>query len=71
MRNNFCTIASRKTYNVNGWSGLRKRKLVLRLIGIGMAMSGTVIIIHTVPVFVWYIVLAVLVLIFDFILLNA
>lgn len=35
-----------------------------------MAISGAVIIIHTVPVFVWYIVLIVLILIFAYLMLN-
>jgi len=49
---------------------LRKNNLVLKLIGVIMAIAGAVIIIHTVPVFVWYIVLIVLVLIFAFMMLN-
>lgn len=49
---------------------MRKNNLVLKLIGVIMAIAGAVIIIHTVPVFVWYIVLIVLVLIFAFMMLN-
>jgi len=49
---------------------LRKKNPVIKLIGVIMAIAGAVIIIHTVPVFVWYIVLVVLVLVFAFMMLN-
>ncbi|HYH03114.1 MAG TPA: hypothetical protein VEC37_08445 [Bacillota bacterium] len=50
---------------------MRNNKLVLKLIGVVMAISGAVIVIHTVPVFVWYIVLIALILIFAFLMLNS
>jgi hypothetical protein len=43
---------------------------MLKLIGVAMAISGAVIIIHTVPVFVWYIVLIILILIFAYLMFN-
>jgi len=49
---------------------LRKKNPGIKLIGVIMAIAGAVIIIHTVPVFAWYIVLVLLVLIFVFMMLN-
>ena len=54
----------------NGWSAVRDRKMGYKLFGVIIAIAGAVIVIHTVPVFVWYIALAVLVLIFAFLMLN-
>ena len=71
MRNNFCTNPSGGTYNVNGWSELRERKLVFRLIGVALALSGSVIVIHTVPVFVWYIALIALILLFALVMFSS
>lgn len=48
---------------------MRENNLILRLIGVAMAISGAVIVIHTVPVFVWYIVLVILILIFAYLML--
>lgn len=50
---------------------MRENNLILRLIGVIMAIAGAVMIIHTVPVFVWYIILIVLILVFAFLMLNA
>ncbi|HML38120.1 MAG TPA: hypothetical protein PKA19_11970 [Bacillota bacterium] len=49
---------------------MRDRKMGYKLFGVIIAIAGAVIVIHTVPVFVWYIALAVLVLIFAFLMLN-
>lgn len=71
MRNNFCTIPPGETYNVNGWSAVRNKKMGYKLFGVIIAIAGAVIVIHTVPVFVWYIVLAILVMVFAFFMLNS
>ena len=49
---------------------MREKKLVIKLTGVIMAIAGAVIVIHTVPVFVWYIILAILILAFAFFMLN-
>lgn len=49
---------------------MRENNLILRLIGVAMAISGAVIVIHAVPVFVWYIILIILILIFAYLMLN-
>jgi hypothetical protein len=49
---------------------MREKKLVIKLIGVIMAIGGAVIVIHTVPVFVWYIILVLLILVFAFFMLN-
>lgn len=54
-----------------GWFALREDKLVLKLIGVIMAIAGAVLVIHTVPVFVWYIVLIALILVFALFMLNS
>ncbi|MBR0596528.1 hypothetical protein KCX82_01445 [Clostridiales bacterium BAD-6] len=41
---------------------MRRNKVLLKLLGVIMAIIGAVIIVHTVPVFVWYCLLVVLVL---------
>lgn len=41
---------------------MRNSKLVCKLSGVILAIAGAVIIIHTVPVFLWYVVLIALVL---------
>ena len=45
--------------------------MVYKLFGVIIAIAGAVIVIHTVPVFVWYIVLAILVMVFAFFMLNS
>ncbi|MEL7655556.1 MAG: hypothetical protein AAGU75_06580 [Bacillota bacterium] len=49
---------------------MRENYVIIKLIGVVMAIAGAVMIIHTVPVFVWYIVLIILVLVFAFVMLN-
>ena len=49
----------------------REKKLVLRLIGVALALSGSVIVIHTVPVFVWYIALIALVVLFALVMFSS
>ena len=49
---------------------MREKKLVIKLTGVIMAIGGAVIVIHTVPVFVWYIILVLLILVFAFFMLN-
>lgn len=50
---------------------MRERKLVFRLIGVALALSGSVIVIHTVPVFVWYIALIALILLFALVMFSS
>lgn len=49
---------------------MRINKIVCKVTGVILAIAGTVIMIHTVPVFIWWIVLTALVLVFVFLLLN-
>lgn len=49
---------------------MREKKLAIKLTGVIMAIAGAVIVIHTVPVFVWYIILVLLILTFAFFMLN-
>lgn len=42
---------------------MMNQRIIIKLLGIIMAITGAVIIIHTVPVFIWYFILLGLVLI--------
>ncbi len=49
---------------------MRTNKVAYKLTGVIMAIAGAVIVIHTVPVSIWWIVLVALVLVFGFVMLN-
>ncbi len=49
---------------------MRDNRVMFKLIGVVLAIIGAVIVIHIVPVVVWYAVLILLVLVFAYILLN-
>ena len=49
---------------------LRKKRMALRVSGVAMAIIGAVLIIHTVPVFIWYIILFVLILAVEYFMLK-
>lgn len=49
---------------------MREKRLVFKLTGVIIAITGAVIVIHAVPVFVWYLVLVALVLVFAYFMLN-
>ena len=55
------------TYYINGWSALRNNRTYIKILGIIMAIIGAVIIVHTVPVFAWYLILLGLVLALGFV----
>lgn len=48
---------------------MTNKKVLVKFLGIVTAMAGAVIIIHTVPIFIWYYLLAGLALIIGFLLL--
>ncbi len=54
----------------SGGSAVRTNKVAYKLTGVIMAIAGAVIVIHTVPVSIWWIVLVALVLVFGFVMLN-
>jgi len=57
--------------HIDRWSAMREKRLIIKLTGVIIAIAGAVIVIHTVPVFVWYLVLIALVLVFAYLMLNS
>jgi len=48
---------------------LKDKRIIFKLAGVVLAIIGTVIVIHAVPVYVWYLALAVLIFFFVYLML--